>query len=736
MDKRLLELIESAKAKVATPSVHLKLPADSFEWNPQQADAIERAVKGGSFNLIGAAGTGKTTTEKEITRRLIVDAKVPPIDMSTKYLEHGRPGIVITSFTRRAVRNSRKVVVDELKPHCITLHKLLEFEPMYYDVMDPETQKMKTTMRFEPQRNRLRKLPNTLKTIIIDESPMVSVALFKMLVDALPNPNVVQFIFVGDLHQLPPVYGQAILGFKLLELPTVELTHIYRQAQESPIIALAHKVKNGEDVPVAMKSTMETAQGKVTIHPWKKPISDFDGQHTAGLFLKQLIESNNFNEEEDIVLCPQEKVSNRQFGTNEFNRRIAQSLGEKRKAIVWEIIAGFQRHYYAVGDRVMVGREDGVITEIKKNARYWSTKRARPPSEFLDRWGNYGQKPTATDDDDDFDADAFLDAFTLEGDEKDEERKNEASHTITVQLLDTGATEVVSTAGEINAMQFAYALTVHKSQGSEWDRVFFLTHQSHVTMWSRELLYTAITRAKKELYMIVEPDRKTPGTLTKAARSPRIKGDTLAEKAEYFKGKQEEYEEQMAAGSGLPQGKATPGQYKGMILPKSAPAPEPVKLVKLETLVSEAFKAEAITRLQHRWINAKGIWGAKIGDCPTLAFDLQRAKIIGLACLGDGIIRLNPLWCILAEEEPYIKKEMLEDTIDHEMAHFIAHRFSGDKGHNTGWTMAMKLLGREANATCDTLPGWCGAYADLLSKTKSKLAGIADFTEEKETETV
>jgi len=81
-------------------------------------------------------------------------------------------------------------------------------------------------------------------------------------------------------------------------------------------------------------------------------------------------------------------------------------------------------------------------------------------------------------------------------------------------------------------MLLGYCLTVHKAQGSEWRKVFFVTHQSHATMLQRELLYTAVTRAKEELYVICEPE-----TFTNGIRSQRVKGNTLAEKAEYFKGR-------------------------------------------------------------------------------------------------------------------------------------------------------------------------------------------------------
>jgi exodeoxyribonuclease V alpha subunit len=90
----------------------------------------------------------------------------------------------------------------------------------------------------------------------------------------------------------------------------------------------------------------------------------------------------------------------------------------------------------------------------------------------------------------------------------------------------------VDSASELNTLTLAYAITVHKSQGSEAQKVFLFLHQSHNTMCQRELLYTAVTRARKELYVICEKD-----TFTKGVISQKIKGTTLQEKLEYFKGK-------------------------------------------------------------------------------------------------------------------------------------------------------------------------------------------------------
>ena len=117
---------------------------------------------------------------------------------------------------------------------------------------------------------------------------------------------------------------------------------------------------------------------------------------------------------------------------------------------------------------------------------------------------------------------------------EDEPTVRAASHTITLQLLDSDRTITIRSAGEIDALILGYAITIHKSQGSEWDKVYLCFHQSHSTMLQRELLYTAVTRAKHELFCICEPD-----TFEKGIVRQRIKGSTWQEKAEHFKGRLE-----------------------------------------------------------------------------------------------------------------------------------------------------------------------------------------------------
>lgn len=509
------------------------LLAGNVAWNEKQSAAITLGKQRKSFVLIGAAGTGKTTTLKGVMQALIVNNLLMPLKEGTKHLTRETPGIALVSYTRRAVRQIARQLPVDLKRHAVTIHRLLEFEPVQFEYETPDGE-MKRSMRFEPQRNAMNPLPQELKCIVVDESSMVSSELFEMLREAAPADC--QFIFLGDLHQLPPVYGESILAQKLQELPVVELTEVYRQALDSPIIRLATDVKNGKDVPVTEKIRWESPDGvsKVVINPWPKQISAEDATMGLAGTIKNVIKSGHFNEEEDVILMP----FNKSCGTLELNLHIANTLGILRGAVVHHVIAGFIHWYLAVGDRVLVDKQDCVIRGIERNPKYVG-KLPLEPDTSLDRWGTYQDEKehhhVETSDDD---VDDLLEKMASV---EIQDKVNQASHTLVLESLDTGAIIRVSEVGTYNSMVFSYALTVHKSQGSEWRRVFLFLHQSHHAMCSRELVYTAVTRAREELIIICEPDRRgTPGTLTKAARNPRIKGDTLQEKLDWLKERSKE----------------------------------------------------------------------------------------------------------------------------------------------------------------------------------------------------
>lgn len=531
---KVIESTSKSDALAASILPHAQFSGD-ITLNTKQQEFMNLVLSGADCVLIGAAGTGKTTCIKAVLAALAQKQGATQLEGVHKYLPIGTPSAVLTSFTRRAVNNLKRAVSADFKDNCVTIHKLLEYQPEYYEVFDPETGEDKKTMRFVPSRSSRNPLDSSIKTLVIDEASMVSLELEEEINAA--SPHKLQKIYLGDINQLPPVFGSAVLGYRMQELPVIELTEIYRQAANSPIIKYATAIKNGETFSFKTKHIEQTEDGKITFHPWKKQLRGEDALATAAAFLKQAIDLGAYDPEEHMVLCP----FNKSFGTLELNKNIANHLARKRGAITYEVIAGFLFHYFSPGDRVMYDKEDAIIVSINKNASYTGTKKPKPASPTLDYWGCEqgsedailaAREVTAANELGltEEDVEKMLSEMSSSGD--GEARVTAASHIITVQMIDSGEEVTLETASEVNSMLHGYALTVHKSQGAEWEKVFIMLHQSHATMLQRELLYTALTRARSEVYVICEPD-----TFTKGVLSQKIKGNTLAEKSEYFKGR-------------------------------------------------------------------------------------------------------------------------------------------------------------------------------------------------------
>jgi hypothetical protein len=210
--------------------------------------------------------------------------------------------------------------------------------------------------------------------------------------------------------------------------------------------------------------------------------------------------------------------------------------------MTYEVIAGFNKYYFTAGDKILYEKEDAVIVSIERNSTY-TGKWPQAPSTHLDYWGTVQVAEGETEhhiDSTESDQDIDIMLAGLSADDDEEGRVKEASHIIKVKIVDSGQEVELKTASAINSLILSYSLTVHKSQGSEWRKVFLLMHQSHNTMIQRELLYTACTRAKEMLYVICEPD-----SFMKGITGQRIRGNTLKEKAEFFKGKLERGEEDL-----------------------------------------------------------------------------------------------------------------------------------------------------------------------------------------------
>ena len=529
--------------------------------NTEQQKFVSLVSQGRSCCLVGAAGTGKTTAVKQAITTLLSTKSIPTIKVPTgnpanPKLLQGLEGIVGCAFTRKAVANLKANFPDRLHPHCMTIHALLEFAPVTYDSINSEGN-LVSTMRFEPKRNKTNPLPTELTTIVIEESSMVGTDLFKQLMDAISPNHPIQLVFLGDINQLSPVFGDAILGYKLLELPTIVLTQVYRQALESPIIRLAHRILSGKQIlyPELSKEEKDGGQwqvkDKLTILNWKPKTSDVQAEVTALAFLKREYLAGNYDPFNDMVICP----FNKHFGTINLSKGIANFIDERYSIHPTEIISGFNKKYFAIGDLVLLQNEEYIITKINRNAMYRG--KLQPNTDVIfDRFGNIKGTKDGKDSTDAYDtssipktADEIIDSIIANA---EDEVTDNASHVIYLTkpevvekyLADkenktlSGTTELsetisIDSRGQVNNLTLAYATTCHKAQGLESKRVFILTHKCHNVLLNREWLYTAVTRAKETLTILCERDAFIGGI-----NKQQIKGTTLEEKAEYFKGKQ------------------------------------------------------------------------------------------------------------------------------------------------------------------------------------------------------
>lgn len=502
-------------------------------YNEAQLSFIEAVLEGKPVALSGPAGSGKTTVVKGAIRQLIQQDKVGVIkDDSHRWLHHGTPAIACVAFTNKAVENMKKVLPPELRGNCITIHKLLEYGPVFFEELNDQTGENKRTMAFVPKYDEVNPLLSDLEILIIDEASMVAVDLWNVLAAALHHR--IQIILIGDIQQLPPVFGKSIFIHSMqANIKKVELTEVHRQALQSPIIALAHKILAGQQIhpPKLEELNYDGEHGKLTIKPWKKRLSDIGSLKQLSLFLPALMEAGQYDPMEDVILTP----FNVNFGTQEMNKIIANHLITKirevapnsEEAKLYEIAAGIKKAYFRVGDKVLHNKTEHVITSIHRNTKYFG-KLPQSASIFLDYNGyTKADMDFVLNEDAIGDVDAILDSMNLNEETKD--RKRACSHIVTLYSSSLDEEVVLETGSEVASLEHAYAITVHKSQGSEYNRVLFITHHTQASMFYRELIYTAVTRAKKELLIICPPSLLVQGINTQ-----KLPGKNLSCKIEAF----------------------------------------------------------------------------------------------------------------------------------------------------------------------------------------------------------
>lgn len=504
--------------------------ASVIQHNAKQQEFIDLAVSGKSCALTGAAGCGKTTSLTGMLEALIHSEVLNRLNsLDHKFLVNNSPSIAFISFTNKAVSNIKKVLPKDIRDNAMTAHKLLEFEPDYYDEVNPVNGAVVTKMKFAPTRHRARFLPR-IQILIIDEAPMLPVSLWNQIAEALDPNYPVQLILVGDIQQLPPVFGKSVFIHAIQGgMPYVELTEVYRQALGSPIIRLATEILKGKQIPMAKFKELEgeTDKGIVKIFPWKQKLSDLAALKLMHLWLPEQIDKGTYKPMEHIIITPY----NEAFGTIELNKIIANHLAKKLEAPVYEVFAGIKKCYFRVGERVLYNKSDATILSIERNKAYYG-KSPRAPSPTLTYAGVETDSAAAINAEVSAEAAEEID-FMLEAMAnhlKDDERgSSQASHIIKLRLTDLDSEVQISTTGDVSKLDLGYCITIYKSQGSEYDTVFLLTHASQGGQIFRESVYTAVTRAKKRLNIVCEPN-----FLVKGINTQRLVGNNLKEKIASF----------------------------------------------------------------------------------------------------------------------------------------------------------------------------------------------------------
>jgi len=384
------------------------------EYSREQAQAIREAATSGLLLITGGPGTGKTTILRGILSLLG--------QMQLRCL--------LAAPTGRAAKRLTEVTGEEAS----TIHRLLEAG------IDPATGKMFFA----------RDMDNPLKAdaVIVDEMSMVDVELLYSLLQAIPQGK--RLILVGDPDQLPPV-GPGFPFNDMLrsgELPTVRLTEIFRQAQQSLIVMNAHRVNRGE------MPELKSVTGDFFF--MRRQSEETVGNLIRDLCTTRLPDKMGIPAGQIQVLCPTRKGG---VGTVCLNRMLQAALNppspEKKER-------SFGDYIFREGDRVMQIRNNYDIV-----------------------WKRTDGSAVGTG--------------IFNGDVGLIRRIDPGAETMTI-VFDDREAEYDFT--QLNELEPAYAMTVHKSQGSEYRAVILTAWNGSPYLLSRSILYTAITRAR-ELLIIV-----------------------------------------------------------------------------------------------------------------------------------------------------------------------------------------------------------------------------------------
>ncbi len=382
----------------------------SITYSEQQKEAITGVLNSKVSVITGGPGTGKTT---------VINAIIS-VYCQLKGIDSPESNILLLAPTGKAAKRME----ESTKVRAYTTHRGLNYNP----------DQIKAHEGFGFNMNN--QLEEDL--IIIDETSMIDINLFYRLISAIKDES--KIVIVGDVNQLPSIGAGEILNdlINSERINTYRLETIYRQAEQSYIIKLAHSILRGE-LP-----------------------SDFEDKHDQFMFVEEDSETaietikhvtreyigKKYSINSDIqVLAP---MYRRECGVDQINNEVREIVKIKNVQTV-----KFMNREYTIGDKIIQLRNNtdlkimngdiGVIESIKL---------------VNTDGGNY-----------------YI-AVNFDGE------------IVTLEFQD------------LADITHAYGITIHKSQGSEYKITILPMLKGHSFMLNKKLIYTAITRAKEMLVIV------------------------------------------------------------------------------------------------------------------------------------------------------------------------------------------------------------------------------------------
>lgn len=292
------------------------------------------------------------------------------------------------------------------------------------------------------------KNPLATDFVIVDEASMLDTKLASSLFRAVPATA--HLLLVGDVNQLPSVGAGNVLNdlIQSRRVAVTKLNAVFRQGKRSGIVSVAHAILQGDaHTPQPIQESVFEFDPESDIHFIRADGADDCVKKTLALATQAIPRLLNIRSAEDIqVLVPMHRGN---AGVQNFNTVLQKAF--KKSGLPGVPAAGGTR--LEVGDKVLQNRNN-----YDKNV-------------FNGDLGRVDE--------------VFSDTGTL-----------------SVKFTDVRADYE---RGELGELQLAYAITIHKSQGSEFPVVIIPLVKAHFMMLKRNLIYTAITRGRKKVFIVGEP---------------------------------------------------------------------------------------------------------------------------------------------------------------------------------------------------------------------------------------